>query len=112
MSYHDDGTTKATRIKSAGQAVPPRPNWSHPLPLPLKIPGVMDLRMLADVRTLIGDMPKATRAKSTWQYVEGELGKAASDADAKQLSVALQMVLSLEGVEFQPARSQLPNVRK
>jgi hypothetical protein len=32
--------------------------------------------------------------------------------DPVNVSVALQMVLSLEGVEFQPARSQFPNVRK
>jgi hypothetical protein len=79
---------------------------------PLKILGVMDLKTLADARALLKHLPKETRAKSTWQYAEGELDKAAAGADAKQLSVALQMVLSLEGVEFQPARSQLPNVRK
>jgi hypothetical protein len=31
------------------------------LPRPLKIPGVMDLKTLADVRTLIGHLPKAFR---------------------------------------------------
>ena len=54
-----------------------RPNWSRPLPRPLTIPTVMDLVTLADVRTLIGHLPKETRAKSTWQHVAAELEKAA-----------------------------------
>jgi hypothetical protein len=78
----------------------PRPNWSRPLPRPLKIPGVIDLKTLADVRTLIGHLPKATRAKSTWQYVERELKSAAAGADTTQLSIALQMLLMLECVEY------------
>jgi hypothetical protein len=31
----------------------------------------MDLVTLADVRALIGHLPKETRAKSTWQHVGG-----------------------------------------
>jgi hypothetical protein len=42
----------------------PRPNWSRPLPRPLTIPTVMDLVTLADVRTLLGHLPKETRAKN------------------------------------------------
>src|SRR5271169_4116350 len=67
-----------------------RPNWSRTLPRPLKIPGVMDLKTLADVRTLLGHLPKETRAKSTWRHVEAELKKAG--ADTAQVSIALQMV--------------------
>jgi hypothetical protein len=48
----------------------PRPNWSRRLPRTLKIPGVMDLVTLADVRALIGHLPKETRAKSTWQVAD------------------------------------------
>ncbi len=80
----------------------PRPNWSHPLPRPLTIPTVMDLVTLADVRALIGHLPKATRDKETWQHVAAELDKAAAGADTVDVSVALQMVLMLENVECRP----------
>jgi hypothetical protein len=78
-----------------------RPNWPRPLPRPLVIPDVMTLRTLADVRTLIGHLPKKTRAKSTWQHVEAELQKAAAGDDTTQVSIALQMVLQLERIEFE-----------
>jgi len=81
--------------------MPPPPNWSRPLPRPLKIPDIMDLVTLADVRTLLGHLPKETRAKSTWQHVEAELKKAAAGGDTAQVSIALQMVLQLENVEYQ-----------
>jgi len=76
----------------------PRPNWSHALPRPLVIPGVMTLRTLADVRTLLGHLPKETRAKSTWQHVEAELKAAAISGETINVTVPLQMVLSMEGV--------------
>jgi hypothetical protein len=59
----------------------------------------MDLTTLADVRALIGHLPKASRAKPTWQHVAAELDKAAAGADPADVSVALQMVLMLENVE-------------
>jgi hypothetical protein len=58
----------------------------------------MDLVTLADVRTLIGHLPKETRAKDTWQHVEAELKKAAGGS-ADDVSVAIEMVLMLENVE-------------
>jgi hypothetical protein len=45
----------------------PRPNWSRPLPRALTIPTIMDLVTLADARTLLGHLPKETRARDTWQ---------------------------------------------
>jgi hypothetical protein len=39
--------------------------WSQQLPRSLTIPTVT----LADVRALLGHLPKATREKSTWQHV-------------------------------------------
>jgi hypothetical protein len=38
--------------------------------------------------------------KDTWQSVERELKKAAAGAAATQALIALQMVLSLESVEY------------
>ena len=73
---------------------------SRPLPRPLTIPTVMDLSTLADVRTLIGHLPKETRARHTWQHVEAKLKKAAADGDTTELWAALQMVLMLENVEY------------
>ena len=78
----------------------PRLNWSRSLPRPLKIPGVVDLKTLADVRTMVGHLPKAVRAKNTWRYVERELKKAAAGNDTSKISVALQMALQLENVEY------------
>jgi hypothetical protein len=83
----------------------PRSNWSRPLPRPLTIPTVMDLITLADVRPLLGHLPKQSREKSTWQHVSAELDKAAAGVDTADVSVALQLVLSLEGVECRPARA-------
>jgi hypothetical protein len=88
-------------MPARGTQPPPRPNWLRPLPRPLIIPTVIDLVTLADVRTLIGHLPKATREKSTWLYVVRELDKGAAGADAAQLLIALQMVLQLEHVEYQ-----------
>ena len=79
-----------------------RPNWSRPLPRPLVIPKVMTLKTLDDVRKLMGHLPAATRAKSTWQHVAKCLDEAARSADAVHVTVALQIVLMLEGVECRP----------
>jgi hypothetical protein len=77
-----------------------RPNWSRPLPRPLVIPGVMTLKTLADVRKLLGYLPKDVRARSTWQGVANQLNAAARGADPADVVVALQLVLMLEKVEF------------
>jgi hypothetical protein len=50
----------------------------------------MDMVTLADVRALLGHLPKETRTKSTWQHVEAELKKAAASGDTAQVSIALQ----------------------
>ena len=61
----------------------------------------MDLVTLADVRTLLGHLPKETRQKETRQHVDSELKNAAAGADPMQVYVALQMVLQLERVEYE-----------
>jgi hypothetical protein len=43
---------------------------------------------------------EAVRASDTWQYVERELKKAAAGNDTSQISVALQMALQLERIEY------------
>jgi hypothetical protein len=60
----------------------------------------MDLITLADVRTLLGHLPKQTREKSTWQHVAAELDKAAAGADPADVSVALQMAFQLARIEY------------
>jgi len=59
----------------------------------------MTLRTLADVRKLIEKhLPAETRAKSTWQHVEAELKAAAISGETVNVTVPLQMVLTMERV--------------
>jgi hypothetical protein len=79
---------------------PKRPDWSRPLPSPLVVPGVMTLRTLADVRKLLGHLPKEVRARSTWRGIAEQLDIAARGGDPNDVAVALQLVLMLEKVPF------------
>jgi hypothetical protein len=63
--------TYPTKIIAKSRPMSPRPNWPHPLTQPLKIPGIMDLVTLADVRTLLGRQQTKSRDKSTWLPIEG-----------------------------------------
>jgi hypothetical protein len=64
----------------------------------------MTLKTLADVRQLIERyLPAETRKKSTWQHVAKQLAEAARGAvDPIHVTVALQIVFMLEGVECRP----------
>jgi hypothetical protein len=75
-----------------------RPVWSRPLPQTLVIPTVITLRTLADVRKLLGHLPRATREKSTWLYVADRLNEAARGAPVTDVALPLRMVLSMEGI--------------
>jgi hypothetical protein len=66
---------------------------------------VMKLVTLADVPELLGHLPKDALRKETCQYVNAELTKAAYGAYPADVSVALQMVLSLGGVECRRGHS-------
>jgi hypothetical protein len=78
-----------------------RTDWSRALPRALTIPTIMDLKTLADVRTMIGHLLKAIRARDTWQYVDREPKKAAGGDDTSQISIALQMAFQFERIEYQ-----------
>jgi hypothetical protein len=81
----------------------PNPNWSRPLTRPLVIPEVMKLVTLADVRELIErHLPAHFHDKATWRVVAKDLKAAAQGADTAEVSIALRMALSLEGVECRP----------
>jgi hypothetical protein len=64
------------------------------------IPDVMELETLADVRTLVEKhLPKEYRSKFTWRQLAGLLKRAAEgQQDVAEVSVALKIVLQLEGV--------------
>ena len=81
-----------------------RPNWSRPLPRPLKIPSVMTLKTLADVRELVEHhLPDGHRQRSTWQHVEKQLNAAAlGEVETIEVAVPLQLVLQLERVPCLP----------
>ena len=80
-----------------------QPDWSRELPQPLKIPTVMTLRTLADVRDLVErHLPAECRERETWRYVVSQLAEAARSGDVKEVEVALQLVLQLEQVPCLP----------
>jgi hypothetical protein len=59
----------------------------------------MKLATLAEVRELMQHLPKDHRAKSTWQHVEKQLNaEALGEVAMINVTVPLQMVLSMEGV--------------
>jgi hypothetical protein len=78
----------------------PTPNWSRPLPRPIIIPDVLTLETLADVRALVEKhLPAEYRSKFTWRQFAGLLKRAAEgQQDVAEVSVALKIVLQLEGV--------------
>jgi hypothetical protein len=80
----------------------PRPNWSRPLPQPLKIPFVTTLKTLADVRTLMQHLPDGHRERSTWRHVAKQLTAAADGGDINDVVVSLCLVLQLENVPCLP----------
>jgi hypothetical protein len=45
-------------------------------------------------------LPADRRDRTTWRHVIAELAKAAGGSDPADASIALRMVLSIEGVEY------------
>jgi hypothetical protein len=79
-----------------------RPNWSRPLPQPLKIPDIMTLRTLADARTLLSHVPAQRRQFNTWRHVAKCIDDAAHGGDVASAVIALRIVLMLEHVPCKP----------
>lgn len=79
-----------------------RADWSRELPHPLKIPDVMTLRTLADVRWLIVHLPAEYRQRDTWQVVAMRLEEAAQTGNVGEAAIALRIVLMLEKVPCLP----------
>lgn len=89
--------TRCASSTNAGREVKAlsRPNWSRPLPRPLKIPAVMTLRTLADVRDLVEKhLPAERRERDTWRHV----AKCFRGGDVASAVIAL--LLSLERVAW------------
>ena len=79
-----------------------RANWSRKLPRTLKIPDVMTLRTLADVRALLSHVPAERRKLDTWRYVTDRLNEAARGGGIDDAVIALRLVLMLENVPCLP----------
>jgi len=45
-------------------------------------------------------LPADRRDRTTWRHVAGELAKATAGADPADVAIALRLVLSIEGVEY------------
>jgi hypothetical protein len=74
----------------------PSPNWSRPLPRPLKIPTVMTLKTLADVRELIGrHLPARCREQHIWRHVADQLAAAARGGSIDNVVVSLRLAVTV-----------------
>jgi hypothetical protein len=78
------------------------PDWLQPLPQSLVIPGLITLRTLADVRTLLGHLPVEHREQENWRYVAAKLDEAARGASVVEAFAVLRTVLSMEGIAYRP----------
>ena len=79
-----------------------RPDWSRKLPRPLKIPTIVTLRTLGDIRGPLGHLPADRRQQKTWRHVADRVADAARGGDVNEAVMALRLVLQLERVPCLP----------
>ena len=77
-----------------------RPNWSRPLPRPLKILTVMTPKTIREL--VERHLPAECRERETWQHVAAQLNAAARGGDIDEAVIALRLVLQLERVPRLP----------
>ena len=70
-----------------------RPDWSRKLPRPLKLPTIMTLRTLGDIRAMLSRLPAERRQQSTWRHVADRLQLAARGGDINDAVTSLRLVL-------------------
>jgi hypothetical protein len=78
-----------------------RTDWSRPPPRPLKIPGVMELRTLADARALMRHLPVGQVERPTCRHVAKELTAAADGGDVADAAIALRLAFMIENIEHE-----------
>src|SRR5207302_3596702 len=82
VATRERNTYFCLRIELREERPLPRPNWSRPLPRPLKIPTVMTLTTLADMRELVErHLPAECRERDTWRHVSDRLDNTARGGD-------------------------------
>ena len=84
------------------KSVKPVANWRRPLPQPIVLPVVrLKLSTIADVRDLVHKrLPPQYKAKDVWQRVAVITAAAArGQLPAEEVTVALRMVLAIEGLQ-------------
>jgi hypothetical protein len=73
--------------------------WQLPLTRPLGLTDGTQFRTLNDVRAFIVErLPESSRERDVWKHVGTELLAAAKKGEAHDATVALEMVLTLEGI--------------
>jgi hypothetical protein len=78
--------------------------WSLPLTRPLGLPDGTRFDALSDVRDFsLKRLPDERKTWRTWQQVQSELLAASKSGDATDVTVALELVLMLEGALARPA---------
>jgi hypothetical protein len=84
-----------------------RPDWSRPLPQPLRIVDenekpIIPLKTLSDVRKMLFGLPEPFQLKTTWGHVAVMLNEATRGGDIMDVVVPLRMALGMEGIASRP----------